>query len=297
MSTLDASPDFKPLLGKVAVVTGATDGIGRITAERLVGLGADLWVVGRNEQKCERVVQEIREHGGRDDRTVGFLVADLSSQVSVRELAKEVQSRVPRLDILVNNAGAMFLKREETPEGFEKTFALNHLGYFTLTNLLIPQLRAAGDARIVSVASDAHRGARSLNFDDLQARKRYSGWGAYCQSKLANVLFTRELARRLEGSGVTANCLHPGFVRTAFFGWGGMPGLVTGAFARIAAITPEAGARTSVYLASAAEVSGLSGRYFNKCRAVEPSPAACDDEAARRLWDVSEKLTDVGFPD
>lgn len=283
------------MAGKAILITGATDGIGLVTARELVRRGAGVWIVGRNPEKVRRVAEELgREPGAAGP--VGAFVADLSRTAAVRALAEEVRGAVPRIDVLVNNAGAMFLTREETEDGFEKTFALNHLGYFTLTNLLLDQLRAAGAARVVCVASDAHRNARGIDFEDLQARKRYSGWGAYCRSKLANVLFTRELARRLMGTAVTANCLHPGFVRTAFFGWPGMAGTIARAFARIGAISPEQGARTSVYLASSPEVQGVTGKYFSKCRAVEPSRAAQDDEAARRLWELSEELTGVRFP-
>lgn len=280
----------RSLRGKTILVTGGTDGIGKQTALELAQSGANVWIVGRNRVKCKAVSLEI---GARlsDSRTIQPLVADLSSIEGVKSLAAEVRNRLGRLDVLLNNAGGMFMQRELTVDGLERTFALNHLAYFTLTHELMPLLRASAPARIICVASDAHRAAQGIQFEDLQSERRYSGWKAYCQSKLANVLFVRELARRIEGSGVSANALHPGFVRTAFFSWPGMAGTMTRLFARIAAISVEAGARTPVYLARSEEVSGVSGKYFYKCKYVEPSTWARDDAAARRLWDVSASLT------
>ncbi|GIW87031.1 MAG: retinol dehydrogenase [Isosphaeraceae bacterium] len=276
------------------LVTGATDGIGLVTARELARQGFRVAIVGRNPDKVERVAAALSQEPGAITPVLGF-VADLSLVAEVKALAERVREAMPRLDVLVNNAGAMFLRREETSEGIEKTFALNHLAYFTLTNQLMDCLRAAGTARIVNVASDAHRAASGINFDDLQLRRRYSGWRAYCQSKLANILFTRELARRLNGTGITANCLHPGFVRTAFFNYRGLLGTLMRGFARVGAISPEQGARTTIYLATAPEVRDRTGSYFTKCAPVEPSPPARDDQTARRLWDLSEEMTGVGF--
>ena len=222
-------------------------------------------------------------------------MADLSSLAELRRLASEISQRYPRLDVLVNNAVAMFSKRAESDDGIEKTFALNHFSYFVLTNLLLPLLRASKPARIVNVASDAHKGI-SFNFDDFQFKKRYSGWKAYKQSKLANILFTGELARRIAGSGATANSLHPGFVRTNFLevfndaraGW-----FIKRA-ADLIAHSPEKGARTSIYLASAPEVEGISGQYFVKERAVASSAQSQDQAAAERLWRLSVEMTGVG---
>ncbi len=283
----DATPNLQ---GKIILVTGATAGIGEITARELARMGARMVLVGRNPQKCEASVASIRQETGNPD--VHALVADLSSMAEVRRLADEFHHQYDRLDVLVNNAGAMFSTRIETVDGFERTFALNHLAYFLLTNLLLDRLKASAPSRIVNVASEAHRVAsRGLNFDDLQAQNRYRAFRAYGASKLANILFTRELARRLEGTGVTANCLHPGFVDTSFTAGNGALGWVFRRMASLFAITPEKGAQTSIYLASSPDVAGVTGAYFDKCRQKTPLPAAQDDQAARRLWEVSEQLT------
>jgi NAD(P)-dependent dehydrogenase (short-subunit alcohol dehydrogenase family) len=218
-------------------------------------------------------------------------VEDLSSLDAVRSLADEVGSRHPRLDVLVNNVGGMFVGREETVDGLEMTLALNHLGPYLLTRLLLDVIRASGAGRIVSVSSEAHRGVK-LRLDDLQMARRYHGFAAYGRSKLANILFVKELARRLEseGSGVTANALHPGFVRTGFFDGNGGVGWVARRVAGLFAIAPEAGAATSVYLAGSPEVAGVTGRYFIRCREATPSKAARDMDAARALWDASARL-------
>ncbi|QDV35727.1 SDR family oxidoreductase [Tautonia plasticadhaerens] len=276
------------MAGRRCLVTGATAGIGEVTARELAGLGASVVLVGRDAGKCEATAARIRDLTGNP--AVESLVADLSSMAEVSRLADAFRRRHDRLDVLVANAGALFLKRSETVDGFERTFALNHLSPFLLTTLLLDPIRAASPSRIVVVASDAHRGM-TLDFDDLQARRgRYWGMFAYGRSKLANILFARELARRLEGTGVTSNALHPGFVSSSFFSG---PGPARWAMRRVAslfAIAPEQGAKTSVYLASSPEVSGVSGHYFARCKEATPSPAARDDEAARRLWQVSEGL-------
>jgi retinol dehydrogenase-12 len=279
--------------GKVCVVTGATAGIGRMTAEGLARLGARVILVGRNPRKCAAAVSEIRQATGHSE--VESLVADLSSQAEIRRLAEQVRARYPRLDVLVNNAGAYFPQRIETVDGIEMTFALNHLSYFLLTNLVLDRLLASAPARIVNVASNAHKGVR-MNFDDLQGRRRYNGWFAYAQSKLANVLFTDELARRLDGTGVTANVLHPGFVASNFFEGKGPLGWIFGQIARVVALSPAQGAQTSIYLASSPEVEGVSGRYFVKQKPVASSPVSRDEAAARRLWKVSEELTGLTAP-
>ena len=276
--------------GQVCLVTGATSGIGRIAARDIARLGARVIIVGRSPEKTEATVRQIRAETGTT--AVESLVADLSSQAEVRRLAEQVQARCDRLDVLVNNAGAMFLKRLESVDGIEMTLALNHLSYFLLTNLLLPLLKASAPARIVNVASDAHKGA-SINFDDLQAKQKYSGWRAYQRSKLANILFTNELARRLDGTGVTVNSLHPGFVRTNFLQvfegrWGGR---LVRAIAERIAISPEQGARTSIYLASSPDVAGVTGRYFVKGKHVASSAQSLDPAAAERLWRISEEMT------
>jgi NAD(P)-dependent dehydrogenase (short-subunit alcohol dehydrogenase family) len=281
--------------GKVCLVTGATSGIGRVAAIELARRGAHVILVGRSAQKCADTQAEIR--AARQDARVDTLIADLSSLGETKRLAQEVRERYPRLDVLLNNAGAMFWHRSESADGIEKTFALNHLSYFVLTNLLLPLLKGSAPARIVNVASDAHKGV-SVNFDDLQFRQKYSGWKAYQQSKLANILFTYELAKRIAGSGVTANALHPGFVRTNFLqvfkdapaAW------LLQAIMPMLAISPEKGARTSIYLASSPEVEGISGKYFVKEKPVVSSPQSRDAASADRLWKISVEMTGAGEP-
>jgi NAD(P)-dependent dehydrogenase (short-subunit alcohol dehydrogenase family) len=273
--------------GKVCLLTGATTGIGRAAAEGLARTGLTLVLAGRDAARTEAAVEGVRRVSG-NDRVEG-LVADLSLGSEVRRLAAEFRARHRRLDVLVNNAGAIFTRREETAEGREKTLALNHLAYFLLTRELLDLLLATAPARVVNVASEAHRGTR-LDFDDLDSRRRYSGLGVYGRSKLMNLLFTAELARRLEGKAVTANALHPGVVATGF--GGNTPGLFR-TLVRIAQpfmLSPEKGARTLVYLATSPEVEGVSGKYFYRCREMRPSPAARDPESARRLWELSEQL-------
>ncbi|WP_165224254.1 SDR family oxidoreductase [Aquisphaera insulae] len=274
--------------GKVCVVTGASAGIGFITARELVRQGARVIGVGRSPERCEAAARRIREETG--SRAIEYLIADLSSQADIRRLASEIRAKVPRLDVLVNNAGGIFLTRQTTVDGLELTFALNHLAYFLLTNLLLDHLKANAPARIVCVASAAHRGVR-LEFDDLNGEKRYSPWRAYQRSKLANLLFVRELARRLDSSGVTVNALHPGYVKTEIFRADGIRGWILRRAAELFAITPERGAETSIYLAVSPDVEGVSGKYFDRKRPIETSSAARDDEAAKRLWHVSEELT------
>ena len=278
-----------PLMGKRCVVTGGTGGIGLVTTRRLVEMGADVIVVGRDTGRGLTAKQAIREATGRDG--VEFLQADLADLDAVRSVAETISNQWDHIDILVNNAGGMFGKRQTNSQGMDMTFALNHLGYFLLTALLLPKLHAAPErSRIVNVASEAHRRVK-LNFDDLQSEKSYRGWLAYCRSKLANLLFTQELARRLDPLRVTVNALHPGFVATDI----GVSHSLMPAFAwwlvKFAAISPEQGAETSVYLASSSEMADANGLYFNKCKPVKPSPAALDGEAAQRLWDVSVRLT------
>lgn len=277
--------------GKVCVVTGATSGIGEVAAIELAHRGARVLIVGRSAERCAATLERVREAAGGDPSMVESLVADLSSQAEVRRVADEIGKRCDRLDVLLNNAGGMFLSRTESVDGIEMTLALNHLSYFLLTDRLLPLLKAGAPSRIVNVASDAHRGGR-IDFDDIQLRRNYSGWRAYQQSKLANLLFTFELARRLEGTGITANALHPGFVRTRFFqDFTGWVGFVIKLGARLVAIGPEAGARTSIHLATSPEVEGVTGRYFVKCRPVNSSPRSRDRATADRLWRLSEELT------
>lgn len=281
------------LQGKDVVVTGATDGIGKVTARELAILGAKVTLIGRNAAKGDSVVRDLRVVTGNDD--IHFVRGDLSSRKGVQHVADSLKERLKHLDVLVNNAGAMFQKRIMSEDGIEQTLALNHLGYFSLTALLVDLLKAAGTARIVNVASAAHEGAR-LDLDDLQNAKRYSGWTAYGQSKLANIYFSNELARRLDGSGVSVNCLHPGFVASAFGNNnGGWLRVAIGLAKSVAAISQDNGAKTSVYLASAPEVEGVSGQYFDKCKAVKSSPISYDEDIARRLWTASERLSGLTF--
>jgi NAD(P)-dependent dehydrogenase (short-subunit alcohol dehydrogenase family) len=272
----------------VCMVTGATSGIGFVTAQALARDGATVIVVGRNPARGAATVDRIQGETGNS--AVELMVADLSVQVQVRQLASEVQRRFAHLDLLINNAGALFGQRQLTEEGIEMTFALNHLAYFLLTNLLLDRLKASPSARIVNVSSEAHRGSR-LDFSNLQGQIRYRGWRAYAQSKLANILFTYELARRLEGTGVVTNALHPGFVATNFgrnnHGFTAMLWRVL----QLAAISPEQGAETILYVANAPEVKGISGKYFVKQKAVDSSAVSYDRAAAERLWQVSAEIT------
>jgi len=285
------APTFEipSMVGKTCIVTGATSGIGEVTAACLASAGASVVLIGRDPARCESTVAAIRAKTG--STKVRSLVADLSSQAEIRRLAEQIRVECPRIDVLVNNAGAMFPERLDSVDGIEMTWALNHLAYFLLTNLLLDKLKASAPARIVNVASDAHRSVRGLNWDDLEGRQGYRTFGAYAQSKLANILFSDELARRLEGSGVTSNSLHPGFVNTRFFVEKGRIGWVFKQAARFLAIPPVEGAVTSVYLAISPDLKTVSGQYFEKCQPGKRSKASQDPEAAKRLWELSEKMT------
>jgi NAD(P)-dependent dehydrogenase (short-subunit alcohol dehydrogenase family) len=274
--------------GKACVVTGATSGIGLVAAERLAAMGARLVLVGRDPARGEAAMARIKQQAPGAELQMRY--ADLSRFAEVERLAREIAAAEPRIDVLINNAGAAFQNRAVTADGLERTFALNHMAYFLLTHYLKDRLVAATPARIVNVASDAHRG-NTLDFSDLQAERRYSGFTVYGRSKLANILFTRELARRLAGTGVTANCLHPGFVASRFGDNNrGLIRLGLGIAKQLFAISPEKGAETIVYLASSPAVAGVTGGYFAKCRPAMPTAAAQDDAAAARLWDESARL-------
>ncbi len=278
--------------GKTIIVTGATSGIGEVAARELAGMGARVVLIGRSGEKCQATADMIRKATGNP--AVDYLVADLSSQVAIRRLAADIKVRYPRIDVLINNAGAMVSPRRESVDGIEMTWALNHLGYFLLTDLLLDTLKASAPSRVVSVASEAHRMVSGIDFDDVEGKKSYRPLKSYSQSKLANVLFTRELCRRLEGSGVTANSLHPGFVATNFTAGKGLTFRVFQVGAKLFAITPEQGAKTTIYLASSPEVEGQSGGYYSKSKLAKPSAAARDDEAAQKLWELSQRMIQLG---
>ena len=274
--------------GKVCVITGATSGIGLIAAERLAAQGARLVLVGRDKARGEAALARIKERAPGARLAIHY--ADLSLLAEMERLAATIAASEPRIDVLINNAGAMFNRRSVTADGLERTFALNHMAYFVLSNRLRDRLAAAAPARIVSVASAAHRG-NTLDFGDLQSARSYRGFTVYGRSKLANILFTRELARRLAGTGVTANCLHPGFVATRFGdNSDGFIRVAIGVAKNLFAISPEKGAETIVYLASSPEVAGVSGGYFAKSRPATPTAAAQDDAAAKRLWEESARV-------
>ena len=276
--------------GKTVVATGATSGIGEVAVLALGALGARIVFVARDEARAQATMRKLEAKApGLGHR---MHLADLSSMAETRKVGAAIAASEPRIDVLINNAGALFSDRRATPEGLELTFALNHMAYFVLTEALRHKLIASAPARIVSTSSTAHEGA-NLDFGDLQSAKGYAGYKVYGRSKLANILFTRELARRLTGTGVTANCLHPGAVATRFGessgGWVGrlLPLL------KLFFISPEKGADTIIYLASSPEVEKTTGEYFVKRKITEPSAAARDDVAAKRLWEASEKLAGI----
>ena len=272
--------------GKVALVTGGTSGIGKATAMALAAMGAEVVIVGRNPERGEEAVAEIRSQtGGKVD----LALYDLSVQAQVRALADEFRHRYDRLDVLVNNAGLVQSGRTETPDGVETTLAINHLAPFLLTNLLLDVLKESAPSRVVTVSSEAQRWASDL--DDLQSREKYRGMPVYGKTKLANVMFTYELAEKLAGTGVTATCMHPGGVNTRFGennrGFGTLLFRLFKPFMR----SPEQGADTVIWLASSPEVEGVSGKYYADRKPIEPKKVANDPGARRRLWEESEKLT------
>jgi retinol dehydrogenase-14 len=282
------------MVGKTVLVTGGTAGIGKATAIGLARLGARVGITGRDIARAEAAAADIR--AASNNATVDALAADLSSQTEVRRLAHEVLDRYPRLDVLVNNVGGFWAHRRVTADGLEHTFALNHLAAFLLTNLLLDRLKASAPARIVTVSSGAHT-AGHIDFDDLQAEQKYAGQRAYNASKLANVMFTYELARRLEGSGVTATVLHPGVVNTAF-GAEDQAAFFTilSPLMRPFMKAPTRGAAMSIYLASSPRVEGLTGQYFASSKPKKSSKLSYDSAAARRLWQVSAELVGLAYP-
>ena len=273
------------LTGKTCLVTGANAGIGLETARGLAEMGATVVMVCRDRERGEAAQREIKQSTGND--AVELMVCDLASQASMRQFAADFKQRHDRLDVLVNNAGVLLRERSLNEDGIESTFAVNHLGYFLVTNLLLDVLKKSSPSRIVNVSSTAHKYGK-LDIGGWVAGRDYSAFGAYSNSKLANVLFTYELARRLQGTGVTANCLHPGGVGTNLFR--GLPGFLQ-TLIKLVTIGPERGARTSIYLASSPEVEGITGKYFVRRRQQKSSETSRNEEAARRLWEVSEELT------
>jgi NAD(P)-dependent dehydrogenase (short-subunit alcohol dehydrogenase family) len=277
--------------GKRVLITGATNGIGLAGAEALAARGAKLAIVARSESRAQRAVERITSAGG-PGTNVDLLSADLSSQASVRRLAEEVVDRYPKLEVLINNAGAMYTRRQVTEDGIELTWAVNHLAPFLLTTLLLDRLKASAPARIITTSSDAHHGAR-IPFDDPAAERSYRGFPRYGQTKLANILFTSELARRLEGTEVTATCFHPGLVHTGFNHNNGLLMDVGMIFLRPFSRSPEKGAETLVWLADSPDVPVGQGVYFVDEHLGRPSSAARDEAAASRLWELSEEQTRV----
>ncbi|HEX5083983.1 MAG TPA: SDR family oxidoreductase [Blastocatellia bacterium] len=272
---------------KICLVTGANSGIGKVTAKALAARGATVIMVSRNRERGEAARDEIVRKTGNEN--VDLMIADFSDLSQVRRLAAGVKAKYPRLHILVNNAGTFIDKWTLTVDGYEATFAVNHLGYFLLTKELLGLLKSSAPARIVNIASDAHNRGH-IHFDDLNLENGYGAWKAYCQSKLANVLFTYELARRLEGTGVTANCAHPGVVGTNLFnsvgGWAGKIVRLFTPFMR----TPEKGADTMIWLASSPEVEGVTGKYFSDRKEQATNPESYDTAVAARLWEISERM-------
>ncbi len=276
------------MTGKVCLITGANSGIGKATALGLAKLDATVVIVSRDKDKGEAALLEIRTRSG--NKNVDAMVADLSSQDSVRELAHDFKARYKKLHVLVNNAGVFLPKRVPTVDGLEATFATNHLGHFLLTNLLLDVLKVSAPSRIINITSSAHRGTE-MDFEDLQGEKKYSGWNAYSQSKLANVLFTYQLAKLLEGTGVTVNCLHPGVVRTGF--GKDQSGLMS-TLIRVGSpfmMSSEKAARAAIYLAASPKLEGVTGKHFSKGREERSSAESYDMASAERLWKISAELT------
>ena len=275
--------------GKTCLITGGSDGIGYVAARELARLGAQVFIVGRNAFKTKDSVERILDETG--NREVRYLLADLSSQGDVRRLADQVKEQIPRLDVLLNNAGAIFLSNRSSVDGIEMTFALNHLGYFLLTTLLLDLLKDSAPARIVNVSSSSHGSPGEFQLEDLPQPGKSGGYRAYGRSKLCNLWFTYELARRLEGSAVAVNALHPGLVRTNIARNNGVLGRVVNFFIGARGVDAARGAETLTYLAASPEVEGITGKYFVDCRAVASSSLSYNTGLASGLWEMSERLT------
>ena len=289
-------PDFElmkkmkeiSMQGKKCLVTGATSGIGEAIALALAQKGAEIIIVSRNEEKCARIVSQIQEQSGNS--TLSYIQADLSSQQGIRLLAAEVKKKYSTLDVLVNNAGGFFWKRQESVDGIEMTFALNHLNYFLLTNLLLDLLRNSPSARIVNTSSGVHNN-QVIDFNDLQLKKNYLHFKAYGKSKLANLYFTYELARRLNGSGITVNAFNPGFTKSNIAKEGNLATQIFMPLTNMFSNPTEQGADAGVYLASSPEVESITGKYFFERKPIPSSDISYDEEIAQRLWNISEELT------
>ena len=275
--------------GKTCLITGGSDGIGYAAALQLARMGATVAIAGRNAGKTEAAAESIRRETGNP--SVSVLLADLSSQGEARRLAAQVREQLPRLDVLLNNAGAIFLSRQTSVDGIEMTFALNHLGYFLLTTLLLDLLAESAPARVINVSSSSHYSAGNFRLEDLPRPGNGRSYQAYGRSKLCNVLFTYELARRLAGSGVTVNALHPGLVRTGIARNNGILGRAANFFIGVRGVDATRGAETLVYLASSPDVETVTGKFFIDCRPVPSSPLSYDTGLAAELWELSERLT------
>ncbi len=278
---------------KTILITGATSGLGRASAFAFAKRGANLAIVGRDVQKTKALKEMLSQKTGNN--TISVFIADLEKQADIRKFAADFTAQNNQLHVLVNNAGAYFVKREETVDGYERSFALNHLAPFLLTNLLLDTLKASSPARIINVASDAHKMVKSMNWDDLMFKNNWPllGWNVYCHSKLANMYFTFKLARMLENSGVTANCLHPGFVRSGLAKNNGRYSAVLVKFLMMFATPAEDAAKTVVWAAESDDMNGISGKYLYQKKIVASSKHAQDITAADRLWELSCELTGV----
>ncbi len=280
--------------GKTILVTGSSRGIGFYTAQGLAEMGAQVIITSHSEAHCQEAVESIRASAGEE--AAHSIVADLSVQDEVQGLAEEIKADYDRLDVLVNNVGTWRADYEETADGIERTFALNHLSYFLLTGLLLDRLKESGPARIVNVASDAHRGVDRIHFEDIGFEDNYRAFRAYAQSKLANIMFTYELAHKLEGSGVTANALHPGTVASKLYRDFGILEPLILLWIRLTGKTSEEGAETPIFLASSPEMADVNGKYFVDKQEKRSSDASYEKEAWQRLWQLSEEMTNFSYP-
>ena len=272
------------------MVTGGTSGMGLETCKALAAAGADLIIVGRNEEKCQRTIADLKKTSGNEK--INFLLADLSEMKSVKELVRTYHTKYDKLHVLVNNAGGFFIKKELTSEGLEKTFALNHLGHFLLTNLLLDVIKKSTPARIINVSSWEHFRAK-YDRENLQGEKEYAGWDAYNRSKLYNILFTYELARRLKDDKITVNTVHPGWVKTSIGKNNGVLAKIALPLMQLKAIPVEEGAKPCIYLCTSPEVHDLSGKYFDRMACTKSSDESCNTSNAKDLWEISEKLCDL----